>query len=605
MDFLDYYRENLAHIRSLAAEFSAEFPKIAGRLELSEFDCQDPYVERLLEGTAFLAARVEKKLESGRPRLLESVLSSVAPMALFPIPSYAVLELQAEEAAQQLKGGVRIPRGAAYRCEVPGVRTPCTFSLMEEVNVYPLRVAAVSYCTREVEQLHIGAGAQIPAALVVRIECTAGKLEPANLPERLDLFLNLPDDESSQLQEQLCVDLAGVYAGLDGEYQRQEQCQVEVPMFSSSDDRLFARVRCLEGLQIMQRFLTCPALFKFVRISNFRAALEKAGGNAVELVFALRRRLNVFINRLEAGNFRLWCVPAVNLFLRSSDRSEVNGQFEYHVVPDRTAPKDYEVFKVLSVETINERNQTLFECGECYDESDGGGRALQDFFTTHRRERLVKDTRMARSSYCGTEVFVSFSGENWRKRWEEIRQFQARMVCTNRDLPLLLSPDAHLNAGGDLPVAHALFMTAPSRPRKALIANGTADEWRKVGHIVFNLSSSLWRPGSVPLAMLRDLIAAYSVRSEEETARLTGGICGIRTAVQVFRFIHQGCVFFENGWKMELTLNSRQYAGTGVFIFALVLKTMLASYTPINSCVELVLHTEERQNVVKWTLHGR
>ncbi len=60
MDFLDYYRENLGYLRTLGAEFAAEFPKIAARLDLSAFECQDPYVERLLEGTAFLAARVEK-----------------------------------------------------------------------------------------------------------------------------------------------------------------------------------------------------------------------------------------------------------------------------------------------------------------------------------------------------------------------------------------------------------------------------------------------------------------------------------------------------------------------------------------------------------------
>lgn len=90
MTFLDYYRENLAHIRGTAAEFAAEFPKIASRLELSAYNCQDPYVERLLEGAAFLAARVENKLERGFPRFLETVASSAAPYAVSPVPSYAV-----------------------------------------------------------------------------------------------------------------------------------------------------------------------------------------------------------------------------------------------------------------------------------------------------------------------------------------------------------------------------------------------------------------------------------------------------------------------------------------------------------------------------------
>lgn len=93
MELLDYYRDNLTYIRDLAAEFSVEFPKIAGRLGLGEFECGDPYIERLLEGTAFLSAQVEKKLDESYFNLLESVLNSLAPSALYPIPSGAVLEL--------------------------------------------------------------------------------------------------------------------------------------------------------------------------------------------------------------------------------------------------------------------------------------------------------------------------------------------------------------------------------------------------------------------------------------------------------------------------------------------------------------------------------
>ena len=45
-----------AVLRESGAEFAREFPKIAGRLALEEFSCADPYVERLIESFAFLAA---------------------------------------------------------------------------------------------------------------------------------------------------------------------------------------------------------------------------------------------------------------------------------------------------------------------------------------------------------------------------------------------------------------------------------------------------------------------------------------------------------------------------------------------------------------------
>ena len=51
---LDYYSQELQYIREMGAEFAQEYPKIAARLALSGLECADPYVERLLEGFAFL-----------------------------------------------------------------------------------------------------------------------------------------------------------------------------------------------------------------------------------------------------------------------------------------------------------------------------------------------------------------------------------------------------------------------------------------------------------------------------------------------------------------------------------------------------------------------
>ena len=86
-DFLDYYSDNLAFIRKLGVEFSKEFPKIANRLDLNALECQDPFIERLLEGTAFLSARVEKKLDDGYDRLLSALILAICPDILSPIPS--------------------------------------------------------------------------------------------------------------------------------------------------------------------------------------------------------------------------------------------------------------------------------------------------------------------------------------------------------------------------------------------------------------------------------------------------------------------------------------------------------------------------------------
>jgi len=60
---LPYYERELNALRRLAAEFAEAHPKIAGRLRLAAETVDDPHVARLLEGVAFLGARVHHRLD--------------------------------------------------------------------------------------------------------------------------------------------------------------------------------------------------------------------------------------------------------------------------------------------------------------------------------------------------------------------------------------------------------------------------------------------------------------------------------------------------------------------------------------------------------------
>ena len=51
---LRHYETELAFLREMGAEFAKSYPKVASRLGMDGLEILDPYVERLLEGTAFL-----------------------------------------------------------------------------------------------------------------------------------------------------------------------------------------------------------------------------------------------------------------------------------------------------------------------------------------------------------------------------------------------------------------------------------------------------------------------------------------------------------------------------------------------------------------------
>src|SRR3982751_4108414 len=106
------YQDELTHLREVGSEFAAEFPRIASRLGMEGMEVADPYVERLLEGFAFLAARVQLKLESEQPRLIAHLLESIYPNFLAPVPSMMVARLQVDTSDPNLTHGYAVPRGS-------------------------------------------------------------------------------------------------------------------------------------------------------------------------------------------------------------------------------------------------------------------------------------------------------------------------------------------------------------------------------------------------------------------------------------------------------------------------------------------------------------
>src|SRR3954447_3365514 len=111
---LPYYDRELNALRRLAAEFAATHPKIAGRLRLAPESVDDPHVARLLEGVAFLAARVHHRLDDEFPELTDALLGVLYPHYLAPMPSCLVAQFDCQP---DLMTPARLPAGMAIDTE--------------------------------------------------------------------------------------------------------------------------------------------------------------------------------------------------------------------------------------------------------------------------------------------------------------------------------------------------------------------------------------------------------------------------------------------------------------------------------------------------------
>src|SRR6185436_11832682 len=135
---LKYYNRELQHIREMGAEFAREFPKIAGRLGMEGIEVADPYVERLLEGFAFLAARVQLKIDSEFPRFTENLLDLVYPHYLSPLPSMAIAQFVPILGDAALAEGHVLPRDSSLTAPLAsGERTACEYRTAHDVTLWP------------------------------------------------------------------------------------------------------------------------------------------------------------------------------------------------------------------------------------------------------------------------------------------------------------------------------------------------------------------------------------------------------------------------------------------------------------------------------------
>uniref|UniRef100_UPI0013DFC516 type VI secretion system baseplate subunit TssF n=1 Tax=Pseudomonas viridiflava TaxID=33069 RepID=UPI0013DFC516 len=90
---LRYFDAEMRYLREAGKEFAQALPDRAAQLNLDKPGAQDPYVERLFEGFAFLMGRLREKLDDDLPELTEGLVSLPWPHYLRTIPSLSVVEL--------------------------------------------------------------------------------------------------------------------------------------------------------------------------------------------------------------------------------------------------------------------------------------------------------------------------------------------------------------------------------------------------------------------------------------------------------------------------------------------------------------------------------
>jgi type VI secretion system protein ImpG len=200
-DLFHYYENELTFLRQMGKEFAEKHPKIAARLQLDVNRCDDPHVERLLEGFALLAARVHLKIDDEFPQITEGLLNVLYPHFLRPIPSMTVAQFRLDPEQGKLTSGLSIPRDSVlYSRPVDGV--PCKFRTSYDVTLWPFEVSDARWVTPDKLNPPLRAPDAV-AALRVELRCFPDVCFDKLQMQSLRFYLNGEGDVVNTLYELL------------------------------------------------------------------------------------------------------------------------------------------------------------------------------------------------------------------------------------------------------------------------------------------------------------------------------------------------------------------------------------------------------------------
>ena len=146
-EFLDLYNRELQLLYEQARDFAAEYPGIAERLGGLVADRMDPMVGGLLEGAAFLAARVQLKLKHEFPEFTANLLEQLVPDYLAPSPSALLAKITPPYADPALREGRLVRRGSYFDASYRELdrQIACRFRLCANVTLWPFEIASAEY----------------------------------------------------------------------------------------------------------------------------------------------------------------------------------------------------------------------------------------------------------------------------------------------------------------------------------------------------------------------------------------------------------------------------------------------------------------------------
>ncbi|MDC9612700.1 type VI secretion system baseplate subunit TssF [Xenorhabdus khoisanae] len=609
---LEYYNRELVYLREMGKEFAERYPKVANRLGMHGIDIVDPYVERLMEGFAFLTSRIQLKMDAEFPHFSEHLLEMLYPNYLSPAPSMAIVELQPDTSKGDISHGFLVPRGTIMHCQTLK-KDGITFhyATTQDVTLQPLHL-------QHVELGKIPANLPLVAlnlhqygavsALRIHLKCKEKFFLNELDLNKLVFFLSGPDIQSQQLLELIMEHSVGMVCKTLGDTSQYQVLPDIFPHHEGFDDDqslLPNDPRNFSGYRQLQEYFAFPARFQFISISGMGSLLKQTEEkNEFELILLLNK-VDADLERLiDASYLTLNSTPVINLFPKVTERVTVEeNSNEYHLVVDNTRPLDYEIFSVQRLRGVDITHKETRVFRPFWSTFSDDKNNYGAYFSLRRDPRILSEQARqygTRSSYVGTETFVSIVDEQHSPWPNKLKFLTADIMCTNRDLSAILRQQDLDNFAmlDSIPINKIMFLKRPTAPRPAL-AQGSVS-WNLISQLQLNYSHFMDKNDEKGTQALRQLLSLYANLAEPAIIRQINGIrhCSLKTIYR--RVPEPGPIVFARGVSIRLEVNEQEFAGTSPWLLGSVLEKLFSNLVTMNSFTEMTLYSQQRGNIGFW-----
>jgi type VI secretion system protein ImpG len=457
--FLEAYNRELSLLYERSREFAEDFPGIAERLGGLVQDNMDPAVAGLLEGAAFMAARVQLKLDSEFSTFTSELLEQLVPNLLAPTPSVLMVQAEPKFEDEDLEKGRIFPPGSYLDARYIDreQRIACRFRLASALALWPLHLSGARFVAGPTvfQAMGLDVLAGTGGGLILSFLRPSGPDlakpgKPVSGVQADRLAVHLAGDlaETIAIYEHLFshvtrITLRYLDARGDPVFRRLDPAMIEQIGFDE-DEALFPEdTRVFRGFSLLREFFMFPQKFLGFRLTGLRAVLRSIPTSAFDLMIEMDQVRPSLPARVGPDHFRLHAAPAVNLFEENCSQVKLDARrHDYLVSADSSPASHYEVHRIREVFAYYSGVQTKVPVHPLYGlPADVMQPREALFFTACQRPRRLsqKERRFGQTQgYTGTETFISIYEPATLDSEDRVRRLQVKLLCSNRHLPQYL-----------------------------------------------------------------------------------------------------------------------------------------------------------------------